>query len=313
MQAISPSPYISRHTKMGARSDRLTPGLIVVTVAYNSLRPLKDLGSDLSNQEEHPHTWIIVNNSPVSSPLNIQEFPGFTCILEGTQGAGFAKGCNQALEWIKENHWPHWAWLVNPDVRLLEGHEISRALEACSNNPRNAIIGTRIQDPTGIIESSAGWISNRLDFRSTSIQDVMIKPDLRCKTHKAVDWVSGCSMLIRPSAHKHNLYFDEQFPLYYEDIDLCLRQASIGSPVVWSDVAVVSHLPGTGSETPSQRRIKLSTISYLRFLQRHRPRWQLHLRSLRLLSMSLLRFPIQPRRSLAVLQGWWEATCNPIR
>ncbi len=49
------------------------------------------------------------------------------------------------------------------------------------------------------------------------------------------------------------------------------------------------------------------TVSYLRFLRRHRPGWVLALRNLRLLLMTLLRLPVRRKRSWATLVALVEA------
>ena len=86
-------------------------------------------------------------------------------------------------------------------------------------------------------------------------------------------------------------------------MDLCLRLAHQGTPVLWLPQPVIVHRKGTGSVAPGARRLQLSTLSYLRFLRRYSPGWVVALRSLRLLLLSLLRLPLRPRRSLAVLQA----------
>jgi hypothetical protein len=86
-------------------------------------------------------------------------------------------------------------------------------------------------------------------------------------------------------------------------MDLCLRQGRHGSPVLWLPHPAVVHRRGTGSAAPGPRRVRLSTLSYLRFLRRHCPAWVFALRAGRLLLLSLLRLPRAPRRSQAALGG----------
>jgi GT2 family glycosyltransferase len=116
-----------------------------------------------------------------------------------------------------------------------------------------------------------------------------------------VDWLSGCSLVLQPEAHQPPARFDPAFPLYYEDLDLCLRLGAQGAAVLWLPQLSIGHQRGAGSHTPSPRRLRLSTISYLQFLRRHCPPWVQALRTARLLAMALLRLPFQPQRSLAVL------------
>ena len=118
-----------------------------------------------------------------------------------------------------------------------------------------------------------------------------------------LDWLSGCSLLLQPTAHRPPARFDPCFPLYYEDMDLCLRLAQQGALVLWVPQPAVQHQRGDGSVTPSSRRLELSTTSYVRFLRRYCSPWVTQLRQLRLLLSAFLR----PRRSGAIWRGFRRA------
>lgn len=235
-------------------------------------------------------------------------------LISGKEGSGFGSGCNLGLQWLADNEWDSWVWILNPDVILSEGNELARLNRIQRDLPNQAIVGTAVRNSNGTPEESAGWIDTGLCFRKRATVSLSNEDYIHnTSTLVNVDWVSGCNMLLKPSSHSSPPRFDEQFPLYYEDLDFCLRQAQNGSSILWTDAITIHHERGGGSQTPSQRRLRLSTIGYIRFLQRHRPRWQLHLRSARLLGLALLRLPFQPKLRIAVLQGWWEAIRLPIR
>jgi N-acetylglucosaminyl-diphospho-decaprenol L-rhamnosyltransferase len=292
--------------------------LAILTVAYKSDHSLIKLASSIAKQSIKPAAWLIVDNSPANLRLNPEclQLCGETIkihVLTGQEDAGFAAGCNTGLQWLDEQKWAGWAWLLNPDTIFCDDNTIAKIIRDQHGFPVNALIGTAVRDSNGELEQSAGWINQGLNFRKQRISQANLPDPESASTIIDVNWLSGCSMLLQPAILKQSPRFDEQFPLYYEDLDFCLRQAAHGIGVVWSNVVTVQHQRGEGSRTPSQRRLRLSTVGYLRFLQRHRPRWQLYLRSLRLLIMAFGRLPVQPRRALAVLQGWWEAMRYPIQ
>jgi len=291
------------------------PPLVVVTVAYRSEAVLPALARDLARQRQPPQLWLLVDNSPLVAPLDLEPLrtaarpqtnpPANLTIqcLAGHQGDGFGVGCNRALDLLAAQGWQGWVWLLNPDTRLPDGGELAQLGQQLAQLPQRSVVGTAVLDDHGGLEASGGWIDPGLAFRSRRLEAT----DLAAGDPLAVDWLSGCSLALRPGAHKPPARFDPAFPLYYEDMDLCLRLSARGAPVLWLPQPSVRHHRGQGSNAAEPLRRRLSTISYLRFLRRHCPPWVLLLRTLRLLALTLLRLPLQPRRSLAVLQGFGPA------
>ena len=287
--------------------------LAIVTVAYDSLQPLESLANDLTRQSHAPQHWLVVDNAPRSAPLQLTgplQAAGVRR-LEGQEGAGFGEGCNQAFESLAAECWQGWVWLLNPDTQLPRTDLLRRITALLTSLPAQALVGTAVLSDQGELEASGGWIDPGLAFRRRHLND-----EHQTAAHEQplpVNWLSGCSLALRPSSHEPPARFDPMFPLYYEDMDLCLRLAQKGALVLWSSGVSIRHQRGRGSGGNSVRRVRLNTVSYWRFLQRHSPAWVRGVRGLRLLMISLLRLPWQPAYSQAVLQGWLEAWMDPIQ
>ncbi len=283
---------------------------MVVTVAYRSGGVLPTLAEDLAGQSLPPALWLLVDNAPASAPLDLRPLEAAAAgrrpamplplrLLRGREGDGFGAGCNRAFDTLAAEGWDGWVWLLNPDTGLPGGREIEQVSALLPTLPQTALLGTAVVDADGALEASGGWIDRGLAFRARQLGET----HARGKRPVAVDWLSGCSLLLRPAAQATPPRFDPRFPLYYEDMDLCLRLAGQGAPVLWLPAPRLLHRRGSGSETAGARRLQLSTVSYLRFLRRHCPAWVFALRSLRLLLLNLLRLPLKPRRSAAVLMA----------
>ncbi len=283
--------------------------LVILTVSYHSQEALKVLAEGLSLQTRHPFKWLIIDNSPKTAPVKLKtQLP--VALISGEEGDGFALGCNRGLSELEKNGWSGWVWLLNPDTSFMDENTLEKLAHQLDELPADSLVGTAVLGPDGKLEKSAGWIDSGLNFRGRLVNDEMKL--LGSKRLVAVDWVSGCSLLMRPTSHLVQTRFEVAFPLYYEDMDLCLRHSRKGMPIFWFPYVVIRHQSGDGSKVTSSKRLRLSSCSYIRFLQRHSQGWVLALRSFRLIFKAMLFFPLRPQRSFAVLQGWFEAFRRPL-
>lgn len=278
--------------------------LALVTVAYHSQQALESLAMDLARQEQCQFVWLLVDNAPLSAPLKPEQL---ACrgveiqIINGQEGEGFGRGCNRAFDHLAAAGFNGWVWLLNPDTQLRRGDECARMIQKLKSCDQRTVLGTAVSGADGMLEASGGWIDPGLQFRRRRVGEQLIKNKEIEAAVVEVDWLSGCSLALKPEAHRPAARFDDDFLLYYEDIDLCLRLKAMGASVLWWHQLIIGHQKGAGSQVPSSRRLKLSTISYLRFINRYCPKWVQLLRVARLVINSLLRMPLQPKRSAAVL------------
>jgi N-acetylglucosaminyl-diphospho-decaprenol L-rhamnosyltransferase len=283
--------------------------LALVTVAYHSQQAIESLAQDLARQQQCQFVWLLVDNAPLSAPLKADQL---ACrgveiqIINGQEGEGFGRGCNRAFEVLKAQGFKGWVWLLNPDIQLRRGDECTRMIQKLKSCDQRTVLGTAVSGADGMLEASGGWIDPGLQFRRRRVGNQLIKNKEIEAAVVEVDWLSGCSLALKPEAHRPAARFDLAFPLYYEDIDLCLRLKALGAQVLWWPQLLIDHQKGSGSQVPSSRRLKLSTISYLRFIQRYCPKWVQLLRISRLIINALLRMPLQPKRSAAVLLAFWD-------
>lgn len=68
------------------------------------------------------------------------------------------------------------------------------------------------------------------------------------------DWLSGCTLFIRKSLFEELKGFDENFFLYFEDVDLCFRASKLGYKVKVDRNSKVIHLGGKSLKDNRQRK-----------------------------------------------------------
>jgi GT2 family glycosyltransferase len=118
-----------------------------------------------------------------------------------------------------------------------------------------------------------------------------------------VPWVTGCCLLVRRACLEELGGLDEDFFLYYEDVDLCLR-ARQRSWSVWYEpnLAVIHHNPLHRRAVPAVLRM-VTRHSLLTYAAKHWPRWQFHVLA------RVVRAEALARR----LWAWWEGDAPQSR
>jgi hypothetical protein len=84
-----------------------------------------------------------------------------------------------------------------------------------------------------------------------------------------VDWVAGASMMIRREVLEQIGLFDEEFFLYYEETDLCLRAKRAGWDTAYVRESSVAHIGGASTGVQSHTPVKTRTPRYIFDSRRH--------------------------------------------
>jgi GT2 family glycosyltransferase len=282
--------------------------LLIITVCYKSNSALSILAESLNKQEIKPWKWILIDNAPLSNPVLDLNTTFPVHIVSGNEGDGFGAGCNAGLDLVYEMKFDGWVWLLNPDTFLSSSNHIENLCSMLANVGTRIIVGTAIEDLDHQLEQSAGWIRKGLGYRRSQIT----KNSLPQKGGPGieVDWVSGCNLIFQPSSFSTPLRFDHYFPLYFEDLDFCLRAKFHGGNCIWLDSLSISHQKSTGSKCSFFRRERLKAISQIHFLYRYQPWWVTIAHTLRLITLALLRLPTRFTSSLGTLFGIFQAVFN---
>ncbi len=183
-----------------------------------------------------------------------------TLYLEKTNH-GFGRGNNVVLRQLAQRASPpDKVYMLNPDARLVTNAvaELSAFLD---RHPKAGMVGSGIlEEATGDTAASAFRFPNPF---SEFISALNFGPLTRLLGKKAVafpheqpaqqvDWVSGASMMARLTALSDVNFFDPDFFLYFEEVDLMHRLKRKGWEV-WHDPAVkVMHVEGASTGVNSE-------------------------------------------------------------
>lgn len=252
----------------------------IVIVTFNSCLTIGDCLSPLVNM---PNAEIIVldNDSEDDTVSLIREqFPSIQLIAL-PENIGFGRACNIGVAASAGS----FIFLLNPDA-VAAPQAITTLCDFLERHPQVGIVGGRFLDPLGrplqavgghpslcglVIDKPLGLLAKHIQpqgFLRTILGKLSLKFRLS-KTSEKVAWVSGAALCCRRSTWDAIGGFDENFFLYYEDVDFCLRTSQAGWEVWHTPDAIVSHQSGASfaGNLDFQKRVYFMNQRY--FFQKH--------------------------------------------
>lgn len=170
-------------------------------------------------------------------------------VVDAGRNGGFGAGNNfGAAAALRADKRPDVLWFLNPDT-LVDGVEFGPVLGWFERDSRVGIVGTGLDDGRGGQDVGAHRDPTPMsEFVRTGGSFGVLKrwavSDSSLDRPGQVEWVSGASLMMRTSAFEQLGGFDEEFFLYFEEIDLCRRARRAGWDVVYEPRVRVTHLEG---------------------------------------------------------------------
>ncbi|MBX3278359.1 MAG: glycosyltransferase family 2 protein [Acidobacteria bacterium] len=233
------------------------PAISVLIVSFNTRDLLrKCLESLASASGDVPQEIIIVDNASRDGSADMveAEFPEVQ-LIRSRVNLGFAAANNLAYRQARGRY----IVLLNTDAFLKPG-TMRRAIEHMEERPKAGLGGARL------FRGDGGWQASARMFPSP-LNDLLILSGLSAKYPKSrffgrpdrtwadpleaaeVDWAPGAFLIIRRETLERVGFFDENFFLYYEEVDLCRRIKAAGYEIwYWPDLEVI-HIGGESSKT----------------------------------------------------------------
>lgn len=251
------------------------PEASVLIPTYNGAEYLIHCLARISAAADGLITEIIVadNGSKDGSPAQAARVPGVH-VLELGRNTGFSVAVNEAARHAKGEVFI----LLNQDVYLEAG-----ALRVMHRflRDRRALAGGRLLNPDGSDQPSCGPFPT---LANTLWRLALPKQKRKYYVRKAkavhldcafdvgkVDWVTGAFLGCPRRVFEELSGLDEDYFMYYEDVDLCLRAARAGVPTCFLPAAAGVHQsPYAGRSAPDclNRQVRRSQMTFFR---KHRP------------------------------------------
>jgi GT2 family glycosyltransferase len=247
------------------------PDVSVVIVSYNTADLIGTcLDSVNASRGCRTEVFVVDNaSSDGSADLISTQFPWVRSIANA-ENRGFGTACNQALPFCRGRY----VLFLNPDAAL-QPDALNRAVSDMDRNSALGLSGLRILNPDGTLQPS---VSRRYPGQKHCRGELRDLPG-------RIACVLGAAMIARMEVVRRLGGFDEDFFLYGEDQDLCLRIRREGYEIGYIEQAAVAHIGAQSerSSPPEDLLLRKIRAEYLFCSKHYRPETVARIRKANLL------------------------------
>lgn len=250
------------------------PELSIIIVNWNTREALRNcLASVFDCTRSLALEVIIVDNASADGSVEMlkRDFPQVR-VIANASNAGFAKACNQGMRAATGCL----LLLLNSDTYVRDD-VIARTAAYILSRPEIAMAGCRLCYPDGTVQHSA--------YRSLSIwrslfedlwlyklvprakrDEILLGGYWKSDRETEVDWLAGAFLMLRREVFEAVGGFSEDFFMYGEDSEWCMRIRRTGRKIFYNPLGIVYHIGSVSSdqEWTEKERLRLCHLGGLR-------------------------------------------------
>lgn len=221
---------------------------------------LEALGFLLPALESLPHAHVTIVDSAsgddsvqiIKRAIADQKLGDKVDLIEREQNLGFGPAVNAAFKkTLAQENRPDFFYLLHSDAFPEEG-AVEELLKVFEGKPGRGLASSYVHDADGLTQRNAFRFPREGDnLASPTIAGLMadalhqssIGVDLPQKAVR-VEWACSVSLMIRREVLETAGMFDEEFFLFFEEADLCIRARKKGWSTYYVPESKVFHLGG---------------------------------------------------------------------
>ncbi len=214
----------------------------IITVNYNTSKYIRQcLDSVLSQQGIEFEIIVIDNASQDNSLIILEQYrdKNHIKLIANNQNLGFGRANNLAFKYCQGRY----IFLLNPDAKFTEPNALKNMLSYMQQHPEIGIAGTHIIDSAGTKPTLPKLLYPGQKY---------IAPDPFAQLPGDIAWILGASMMLPRHVYEQTGGFDEDYFLYGDETDWCLRIRKAGYHIGYNAKVSVTHIArGSERNTPT--------------------------------------------------------------
>lgn len=249
--------------------------LAIILLNYNNVEDTLECVRSIEENYSEKCTIIVVDNmsSDNSKEILIKNEDRYKLILNDVN-EGFAHGNNIGIKWAMSQGFEY-VMLLNNDT-LVAKQSIERMMMAIKKDKKIGIVSPRIMYYPN--KENIWFDGGQIDWfkfivlhknMNKNINDITENKD----NEEFVDFITGCCMLIRREVIDSIGYLPEEYFMYYEDVDYCVRVKDSGFKLVNIKDSIIYHKVSSssgGEDSPFS--IKWGTRNRIIFMNKYKQR-----------------------------------------
>lgn len=256
--------------------------MIDVSIIIVSFNTKEFLESCLRSLKKHTtgidyEVIVVDNNSTDGSVEKIKDTNQNSKIIQNKKNLGFAKANNQGIKKSQGRY----VLLLNQDTQFVE-NSLNKMGTWMDTHQEIGIVSCRLVNADKSTQATGGSFPTfgRVFLWASFLDDLPFVRSIFGSYHPHAgryfdkehqqDWVTGAFMLIRRQVINKIGYLDEDFFMYGEDVEYCLRAKKAGLQVWYTPITQIIHL---GSKI-SERSIVGEFTALPKIYQKHFSAWQ---------------------------------------
>jgi len=261
------------------------PDISCIIVTYENEETLSEcLKSLTADLRQFSGEVIIIDNASSDSTLSVARKFSETCshniyIIKNVFNLGFARAINQGLTASNGE----FVLLLNPDTIIHPGFFRSM-VSFLKNNPDVGIVASQQVTASGSILPSCRNFPNHLSLFLYVTGLSTLFPGSRIfngwkmgyfghKTSRIVQQPMGACLMTRKSDVEKVGYMDEQFRMFFNDVDWCKRFLAAGKKAYFLAEAKITHYAGHSIRRRPVSMIFSSHWAFGRYFRKYYRKW----------------------------------------
>ena len=246
----------------------------IVIVNWNSGHLLQDcVESILKNRGTLVSNIIVVDNNSDDVSINFLKELSDVHLIRAEKNLGFGRACNLGAMHSKSKY----VLFLNPDARIYSS-TLSKVVDFMNaeENSKIGICGVQLHNNQGKVARSSSRFPSFKHIFSHSVGLTKIFPsfgsamkDWNHENTLVVDQVIGAFFFVRQCIFLDLKGFDEQFFVYFEEVDFSLRAKNLGWDSIFYADAQAFHVGGAISQQVKSKRLFYTLRSRIQYSYKH--------------------------------------------